>query len=163
LPVDFLNIFVGPLIVGAIVGFIIWKLGQRAIERSTRNEAIRDLMTYRGDYSSDLFRRSLNKVSITFHDNEETRKQIRDLNESINNSDSRSSTINRKIVGLIYDLCRKNGFKGITEYDIDQSFPEQKQIPIAAGSIEASSIMPEPIKPATDNNSKKNTQKPKKS
>ncbi len=85
-------------------------------------------MTYRGDYSSDKFRQALNRVSITFHGDEETRKQVRELNEMVN-GDGRTSSINRKIVGLIYDLCRKNGFDGITEYDIDQSFPEQKQVP----------------------------------
>lgn len=121
--------FLGPLIVGIIVGLSVWFLGQRTAKHRDRKEAIRDLMTYRGDYSSVDFRRALNKVSITFHDDDDIRKQIRELNELINSADSRTSGINRKIVSLIYDLCRRNGFKGITEYDIDQSFPEQKQAP----------------------------------
>jgi hypothetical protein len=124
-----MDLIVGPLIVGVVIGVFVWLLGQRTAERREKNEAIRDLMTYRGDYSSDKFRQALNRVSITFHGDEGTRKQVRELNEMVS-GDSRTAAINRKIVGLIYDLCRKNKFAGITEYDIDQSFPEQKQTPV---------------------------------
>ncbi len=122
------NIFgglAGPL----VVGLVIWWLGKNEIDKRIKNEAIRDLMTFRGDYASPEFRRSLNKVSITFHKDKEIRQQIRDLYEEINNANTPETTINRKIVGLIYNLCQKNGFSGVTEYDIDQSFPEQKQTP----------------------------------
>ncbi len=120
-----LGSLLGPL----IVGLVIWWIGKNETEKRIKNEAIRDLMTFRGDYASLDFRRSLNKVSITFHKDEETRQQIRDLYENINNPINPEPSINRKIVGLIYNLCQKNGFTGITEYDIDQSFPEQKQTP----------------------------------
>lgn len=120
-----LSSLVGPL----VVGIVIWWLGKSEIERRVKNEAIRDLMTFRGDYVSPEFRRSFNKVSITFHKDKEIRQQIRDLYEDINNPNTRESAINRKIVSLIYSLCQKNGFEGITEYDIDQSFPEQRQTP----------------------------------
>lgn len=88
------------------------------------------------------FRRSLNRVSITFHKDEEIRKQIRDLYESINNPVNPESNINRKIVSLIYNLCRKNGFLGITEYDIDQSFPEQKQTPTSSVTSHQTLVKP---------------------
>lgn len=126
--VDIFNL-VGNILGPLIVGLIIWRLGEKAIDRRNQNEAIRDLMTFRGDYASPEFRRSLNKISITFHKDTETRKEIRDLYEVINNPSSLESNINRKIVGLIYNLCKKNGFEGITEYDIDQAFPESKQSP----------------------------------
>ncbi len=126
---DILDAIIGPLVVGLVVGAVLFRLGQSDIEKRTKNSAIRGLMTYRGDYSSPDFRRALNKVSITFHDDEETRKQIRDLYEIINNPASQAASVNRKIVGVIYYLCHNNGFAGITEYDIDQSFPETKQVP----------------------------------
>lgn len=116
---------VGPL----IAGLVIWLVGKYDSDKRIKNEAIRDLMTFRGDYASPEFRRSLNKVSITFHNDNSIRQQIRDLYENINNPTNSESTINRKIVGLIYNLCKTNGFSGVTEYDIDQSFPEQKQTP----------------------------------
>lgn len=123
---NILGSLLGPL----IVGLVIWSIGKSETEKRIKNDAIRDLMTFRGDYASLEFRRSLNKVSITFHKDEEIRKQIRDLYENINNPVNPESNINRKIVSLIYNLCQKNGFLGITEYDIDQSFPEQKQTPM---------------------------------
>lgn len=89
-------------------------------------------MANRGDYSSTNFRRALNRVSITFHHDEKTRTQMRELNEAINSGEVKDKIINRKIVTLIFNLCQWNGFKGITEYDIDQAFPESKQKP--AGS-----------------------------
>lgn len=112
----------GPL----VVGIVIWWLGIRNEDHRVKSEAIRDLMTYRGDYSSPEFRRSLNKVSITFSRDAATRKQIRELYEAINNNDA---NVDRKIVGVIYSLCQKNGYNQLTEYDIDQSFPEQNQVP----------------------------------
>lgn len=125
------NIF-GPL----VVGLIIWLLGERSIDKRNQNEAIRELMTLRGDHANPEFRRALNKISVTFHKDPETRKEIRDLYEVINNPTSLETNVNRKIVGLIYNLCQKNGFKGITEYDIDQAFPESKQSPLTTGESE---------------------------
>src|SRR5258708_18038642 len=119
------DIILGPLVVGLVVGVILWRLGQKSIQKELQSNAIRDLMAYRGDYFSPDFRRALNRVSITFHRDNAIRKEIRELYEAINNSIPQAS-ISRKIVGLIYNLCQKNGFKGITEYDIDQSFPEAK-------------------------------------
>lgn len=129
------NSFIGILILGLVgplvAGLVIWFVGKRDFDKRTKNEAIRDLMTFRGDYASSEFRRSLNKVSITFHKDKETRKQISDLYEQINDPNQSPANIKRKIVGLIYNLCQRNGFKGITEYDIDQAFIEGTQAPIA--------------------------------
>jgi len=86
-------------------------------------------MTYRGDYASADFRRSLNKISIIFHDSEPVRTQVRHLYEVINTPSAPSEQTKRTIVGLIYKLCQDNGFKGLTEYDIDQAFAENKQTP----------------------------------
>ena len=127
-----------PLITGLlgplVVGLVIWKLGKREQDNRIKSDAIRDLMTYRADFSSREFLRSLNKVSITFHNNDEIRTQIRTLYESISLPGMEEKQINRKIVGLIYTLCQKNGFDRITEYDIDQAFPESKQAPEASQS-----------------------------
>lgn len=106
-------------------------------------------MTYRGDYSSDKFRQSLNAVSVTFHKDAAIRKQIRELYDLINSSNP--SGVNRKIVSLIYELCRKNYFKGITEYDIDQSFPEQSQIPTGEEATLYDSQSPRADKHRDDN------------
>lgn len=119
----------GPLVVGLVVGLVIQRLGKRETKIKIRQDAIRDLMTFRGDYGSQDFRRSLNKISIVFHKDDEIRRDVRQLYECINNESSKQKTIERSIVGLIYKLCQKNGFKGLTEYDIDQSFPESKQAP----------------------------------
>jgi hypothetical protein len=115
----------GPL----IVGFVIWSLGERAIDKRLKQEAIRDLMTFRGDYASQNFRESLNRVSITFHKTEEIRNDVRHLYDVINNPSSQQKTIERTIIGLIYKLCQQNGFTGLTEYDIDQSFILPQQTP----------------------------------
>jgi hypothetical protein len=109
---DTLRLIIESLLGPLIAGLTIWWVGKKEIDKRIQNEAIRDLMTLRGDYSSPEFRRSLNKVSISFHGDNEIRKQIRDLYENINNPTNSESAINRKIVGLI-----------------DQSFPEQKQTP----------------------------------
>lgn len=111
------------------VGYVLWLIGSNAEKKKVRAEAIRDLMTYRGDFASADFRRSLNKISVVFHNKEEIRNQVRELYEVINNPVSTSEKIKRAIVGLIYKLCQSNGFKGLTEYDIDQSFSESKQTP----------------------------------
>ena len=123
---DIITAIVGPLIVGAT---LLW-IGDRAANKRLKSDAIRDLMAYRGDYSTPEFRRSLNKVSIIFNKDADTRKEIRELYEAINNPSTQEASINRKIVGLIYNLCRKNGFSKITEYDIDQSFQEARQTPL---------------------------------
>lgn len=112
-----------------IVGIIIWALGEKTIKDRMKADAIRDLMAYRGDYASSDFRRSLNKISVTFHNDSEIRLKVRNLYEVINNPSLPSKNTERTIVGLIYRLCQKNGFKGLTEYDIDQAFPESKQSP----------------------------------
>ncbi len=112
-----------------IVGIIIWVLGEKTINKRMKSDAVRDLMTYRGDYASSDFRRSLNKISITFHNDPEIRLKVRNLYDVINNPTLPSKNTERTIVGLIYRLCQKNGFKGLTEYDIDQAFPESKQSP----------------------------------
>lgn len=112
-----------------LVGWVLWFIGDRATTRKMKADAIRDLMAYRGDYASIDFGRSLNKVSVTFHGDNEIRLEIRKLYEVINNPTSNAETAKRSVVGLIYKLCQKNGFKGLTEYDIDQAFPENKQSP----------------------------------
>ncbi len=117
-----ISTLIGPL----IVGLVIWWVNKNESDEKVKNEAIRDIMYYRGDYSTPEFRRSLNKVSITFHKDEEIRQQIRKLYEDINNPINTTLTVNRKIVSLIYNLCQKNGFEGISEYDIDQAFPERQ-------------------------------------
>lgn len=115
----------GPLAVGVAV----WWLGKSNEDKRVKSEAIRDLMTYRGDLSSPEFQRALNKVSITFHDDADIRKEIRELYEAINNPSLLDEVVKRKIVGVIFSLCQKNGYTQITEYDIDQSFLEAKQTP----------------------------------
>lgn len=112
-----------------VVGLVLWKLGEIAVERRIKSDAIRDLMTYRGDYASTEFRRSLNKISVTFHNDENIRMDVRHLYEVINSPAPNPKSTERSIVGLIYKLCQKNGFSGLTEYDIDQAFPENKQAP----------------------------------
>jgi len=115
----------GPL----IVGLVIWLLGERSADRHLKYEAIRDLMTFRGDYASQNFREALNRVSIVFHNSEEIRTDVRHLYDVINNPSSQQKSIERTIVGLIYKLCHENGFRGLTEYDIDQSFVVPQQEP----------------------------------
>lgn len=115
----------GPL----VVGVVIWILGENAIDKRLKQEAIRDLMTFRGDYASQSFRESLNKVSITFHRTKEIRNDVRHLYDVINNPSSQQKIIERTIIGLIYKLCQQNGFTGLTEYDIDQSFILPQQTP----------------------------------
>lgn len=112
-----------------VVGIVLWKLGEAAVERRIKSDAIRDLMTYRGDYASTEFRRSLNKISVTFHNDDDIRMDVRHLYEVINSPAPNPKSTERSIVGLIYKLCQKNGFNGLTEYDIDQAFPENKQAP----------------------------------
>lgn len=124
-----LEFTLGPLIVGLVVGLTIRWLGNKDIDRRAKIEAIKDLMTFRGDLSSQDFRRALNKVSITFHDNNEIRVEVRHLYEVINDPSSQPRMVERTIVGLIYRLCKQNGFEGLTEYDIDQAFPESRQEP----------------------------------
>lgn len=120
-----------------IVGLVLWYLGEKAINRRLKSDAIRDLMTYRGDYASPEFRRSLNKISVTFHNNDDIRLEVRHLYDVINNPAPSPKSTERSIVGLIYKLCQKNGFKGLTEYDIDQAFPENKQTPQSVGGDDA--------------------------
>lgn len=123
---------IGPLVVGLVVGSVLLLIGQKATDKKLKQDAIRDLMTFRGDYASTNFRESLNKVSITFHKNEEIRTDVRHLYDVINNPSSPQKIIERTIIGLIYKLCQKNGFKGLTEYDIDQSFIIPQQDPTQA-------------------------------
>lgn len=125
---NLISAFLWPL----IVGLIIWLLGERVIDRRLKQEAIRDLMTFRGDYASQNFRESLNRVSIIFHKSKEIRNDVRHLYDVINNPASQQKTIERTIIGLIYKLCQENGFKGLTEYDIDQSFVMPQQNPTEA-------------------------------
>ena len=116
------------LISPLVVGLVLWKIGSASEKKKLKTDAIRELMGYRGDFGSTDFGRALNKVSVIFNDNEDIRKEVRNLYERINVSPNSPMT-KRSIVGLIYKLCQKNGFKGLTEYDIDQAFPENKQEP----------------------------------
>lgn len=116
------------LISPMVVGFVLWKIGDTSEKKKLKADAIRELMGYRGDYGSTEFGRALNKVSVVFNDDDDIRLEVRTLYERINTSPNSSMT-KRSIVGLIYKLCQKNGFKGLTEYDIDQAFPENKQEP----------------------------------
>ncbi len=111
-----------------VVGFVLWKIGDTSEKKKLKADTIRELMGYRGDYGSSEFGRALNKVSVVFNDDNEIRLEVRNLYERINTSPNSQMT-KRSIVGLIYKLCQKNGFKGLTEYDIDQAFPENKQEP----------------------------------
>ncbi len=120
------------LLAPLVVGLVIWFLGERSISRRLKADAIRDLMAYRGDYASPEFGRSLNKVSIVFHGDDEIRLEVRKLYEIINNPSLSSEIVKRSIVGLIYKLCQKHGYRGLTEYDIDQAFPESRQAPEAS-------------------------------
>lgn len=120
---------IATLFASLTVGYVLWLIGSNAEKKKVKADAIRDLMTYRGDFASADFRRSLNKISVVFHNKEVIREQVRSLYEVINNPDSASEKIKRSIVGLIYKLCQTNGFKGLTEYDIDQSFSESRQTP----------------------------------
>jgi hypothetical protein len=122
------EILIGPSIVGLAVGYALVLIGKNTTDRHLQSDAIRDLMAYRGDYASPSFRQAVNKVSIIFHEDAATRKEIRELYDEINNPTSPEVT-KRKIVSLIYNLCQKNGYKNISEYDIDQSFPEANQTP----------------------------------
>jgi len=121
--------WLGPSISPLVVGIVLWVIGTRAEKNRIKTDAIRDLMTYRGDFASSDFRRSLNKISVVFHSEGDIRNEVRHLYEVINNGSSNSESTKRSIVGLIYKLCQKNGFKGLTEYDIDQAFPENRQAP----------------------------------
>ncbi len=122
------NILVQIIIGEGIIAAALFWLGQWAFRHNYKTEAIRDLMTYRGNYSSIEFRQALNKVVIAFHKDAIVRKEVRELYETINNS-PRPESIKRAIVGLIYLLCQKSRFRKVTEYDIDQSFLELSQTP----------------------------------
>jgi hypothetical protein len=122
----FVQAIAGPLVVGLVLYFVT----SRSEKKRVRAETIRDLMTHRGDFASSEFRRSLNKVAIIFHDQQEIRDEVRYLYETINDASKNAEQSKRAIVGLIYKLCQKNRFKGLTEYDIDQAFTEKKQTPI---------------------------------
>lgn len=147
----------GPL----VVGFVIWRLGEGAINKRLKQEAIRDLMTFRGDYASQNFRESLNKVSITFHQSGEIRNDVRHLYDVINNPSSQQKTIERTIIGLIYKLCQTNGFSGLTEYDIDQSFIVPQQTPtettVTADKLSKVSKTKLPKNPRSKPTAKKNS------
>lgn len=150
------NLIVGVL-GSLVVGLVIWILGERTIDKRLKQEAIRDLMTFRGDYASQSFRESLNRVSITFHKTEEIRNDVRHLYDVINNPSSQQKIIERTIIGLIYKLCQQNGFTGLTEYDIDQSFILPQQTPTET------LLKPEStIKPANPSKIRNKTAKAKK-
>lgn len=123
-----INDLVPTLISPVVVGLVLFLTGERSEKKKLKADAIRELMGYRGDYGSTEFGRALNKVSVVFNGDEEIRLQVRSLYERINISPN-SEITKRSIVGLIYKLCQKNGFNGLTEYDIDQAFPENKQEP----------------------------------
>lgn len=123
-----------------VVGIVLFGVTYYFEKKRVKSEAIRDLMTYRGDFASPDFRRSLNRVSVIFHDQENIRTEVRHLYEVINDASSNAEQTKRAIVGLIYKLCQQNGFKGLSEYDIDQAFPENRQIPQA--SLDAPAVTP---------------------
>lgn len=125
-----------------VVGFVLWLIGISSEAKKVKAEAIRDLMTYRGDLASPEFRRALNKVSIVFHNKQKVRTEVRNLYQVINNPTSNAEHTKRTIVGLIYMLCKDNGFTGLSEYDIDQSFAEKNQAPDQESPAQ---ILPSPI------------------
>lgn len=126
---------IGTILSPLVVGLVLWFVADNAEKRKVKSEAIRDLMTYRGDFGSTDFRRSLNKVAVVFHKREDIRSEIRHLYEVLNNPANNSQQTNRAIVGLIYKLCKVQGFNGLTEYDIDQAFSENKQAPNPSSDV----------------------------
>ncbi|MBX4181426.1 hypothetical protein KW807_01005 [Candidatus Parcubacteria bacterium] len=144
---ELVNLFLTALVSPLVVGLVLWFVGSNGEKNRVKAEAIRDLMTYRGDLASPDFRRSLNKVSIIFHDDEEIRKEVRHLYQVINTPSNTSEQTKRAIVGLIYILCQKNRFNGLTEYDIDQAFPENKQAPDESTDTPATPVIVAPVAP----------------
>lgn len=140
----------GTLVSGLVVGIVLWAVGYTTEKRKVKSDAIRDLMTYRGDFASPEFRRSLNKISIIFHNKKEIRDAVRHLYDVINNPSNKSEYTKRAIVGLIYKLCQDNRFKGLTEYDIDQSFAENKQTPIEESPVPVSPVQGTSVSPETE-------------
>lgn len=133
----------GPL----LVGISIFILGQWVVKRKIKGDTITDLMTYRGDYASRKFQQALNRVSIAFHKDEKVREQVRNLYQTLSNPSVPPQSVERAIVGLIYNLCHRFGFKGLTEYDIDQSFLTPSQTP-SVTSLSVSPIKTSEKKPA---------------
>lgn len=148
------------LIYPFVVGYTLWIIGNSAEKKKLKAEAIRELMGYRGDYGSIEFGRALNKVSVVFNDDAEIRLEVRSLYERINISPNSERT-KRSIVGLIYKLCQKNGFKGLTEYDIDQAFPENKQEPQVATEERKAPKIDKTGEKQTKGNEKENPKTPK--
>jgi hypothetical protein len=142
---DFLDIIVGPL----AVGVAIFLFGKYESDKRVKSNAIRNLMTNRGgDFVNPDFRKALNKVSITFSKDPKVREQIRELYELINSEATKEEVIKRKIVSVIYYLCLNYGFKDMSEYDIDQSFPEERQKPQESALIGTTVLDPvDPNKP----------------
>lgn len=130
-PTDFWYNLFSTLISSGIVGIALWLIGYGAEKRKIKIDAIRDLMAFRGDFENVDFRRALNRISITFHDDDEIRTDVRGLYEIMSSGRYTEEKTKRAIVGLIYKLCKNNGITKLTEYDIDQSFAEGKQTPDA--------------------------------
>ena len=112
------------------VGLAILFAAKASDRRRIKSETITALMSYRGDLASTEFSRALNKITVIFHKDKDIRHQVRQVWEVLNDSSKKAEQTKRAIVGLIYELCQKNGFKGVTEYDIDQAFGETKQTPV---------------------------------
>lgn len=152
---------IGPL----IVGWFLLKIGDINAKKRAQEDAIKDLMTYRGDYSHEDFRKSLNKITVIFHTDREVLDDVRGLYVTTNTT-SDTKMVERAIVGLIFKLCQKYGMQGLTEYDIDQTFLERIQTPTPsarsiqeAESITKNSKITERNLDKNESNSKKRGQK----
>ena len=142
---------VGMIIIPVAIAVGLWFLGRKADDKRLKADAIRDLMTYRGDYSGPDFRRALNKVSVVFHDREKIRLEIRSVYNTINGANVNEEARKRSIIGLIYNLCQIMGFKSLTEYDIDQTFVQGSQAPDASldnprGDVPSTTTVRKPAK-----------------
>ena len=100
-------------------------LRKRNFEKQKRLDTLYNLVAYRYKLDSDEFLQALNSLKLLFSKNEKLQKLLDELHLTFlkrNRGETSADEANKLVVKIIKNVCELEGFKNITEEDIDNLF-----------------------------------------
>ena len=100
-------------------------LRKRNFEKQKRLDTLYNLVAYRYKLDSDEFLQALNSLKLLFSKNEKLQKLLDELHLTFlkrDRGETSADEANKLVVKIIKNVCELEGFKNITEEDIDNLF-----------------------------------------
>jgi len=100
-------------------------LRKRNFEKQKRLDTLYNLVAYRYKLDLDEFLQALNSLKLLFSKNEKLQKLLDELHLTFlkrDRGETSADEANKLVVKIIKNVCELEGFKNITEEDIDNLF-----------------------------------------